>query len=358
MSEFTIKLLELLNNKHSCNEICSMLNISNKQLFHYLTLLKNKGLLFKRKYYYNGEIKYIPISSMTDLKKYYNDSNHNVDPGIITEHNQKNIKLVLISDLHLGNSLERLDLLNKTYDYCSKNEINIIINCGDLIDGTFGRDLKNIADIYNQIEYLIKNYPFDKNILNFAVAGNHDIDAIYSGHQDIIEALRNYRHDIVICGYTNAYINIKNDTISLYHNTPNGNKISKDSSSIVLHGHAHKYSTDMNDNKVLNICVPSLSNILSPFPTILELELSFKKGLIEHANIKQVYLAFANKDYVISEVEYNIQNDNKEFETIYYEESFLPKDTSITTLEEQKNKTLVKKPTSQIDKFNARYGLE
>lgn len=354
MSEFTIKLLELLNGNNTSNEICSMLNISNKQLFHYITLLKNKGLLFKRMYYYNGEMKYIPISTLHEFTIYKNSDKIT----IMTEHNQETFKCVLISDLHLGSSLQRLDLLNKTYDYCSKNGINIIFNCGDFIDGTFGKNLKNIADIYNQIEYLIKNYPFDKNILNFAVAGNHDIDAIYSGHQDIIEALRNYRHDIVICGYTNAYINIKNDTISLYHNTPNGNKLSKDSSSIVLHGHAHKYSTDMNDNKVLNICVPSLSNILSPFPTILELELSFKKGLIEHANIKQVYLAFANKDYVISEVEYNIQNDNKEFETIYYEESFLPKDTSITTLEEQQNKTLVKKPTSQIDKFNTRYGLE
>ena len=358
MSEFTIKLLELLNNKHTCNEICSMLNISNKQLFHYLTLLKNKGLLFDRKYYYNGEIKYIPISTITDLKNYYCNANYSVNPAIITEHNQKNIKLVLISDLHLGNSLERLDLLNKTYDYCSKNGINIILNCGDLIDGISDCNLKNITDIYNQIEYLIKNYPFDKNILNFAVAGNHDLNAIHSGHQDIIEALRNYRHDIVVCGYNNAFINIKNDIISLYHHIPNGKKLTKYSSSIVLHGHAHKYSTDMNDNKVLNIVVPSLSDILSPFPTILELELTFNKGFIEHANIKQVYLAFANKDYVISEVEYNIQNNDRKHSNYIYNEDPLPNKVTTSTTEEQQNKTLVKKPTSQIDKFNARYGLE
>lgn len=55
MSETTLKLLELIKEGKKLNEICTELNKTPKQIFNHLTLLKNKGYLFNRKYYYFGE---------------------------------------------------------------------------------------------------------------------------------------------------------------------------------------------------------------------------------------------------------------------------------------------------------------
>lgn len=49
MSEKNVKLMELINEGKTCNEICHILNISNKQLFNTLTDLKNNGLFYRRK---------------------------------------------------------------------------------------------------------------------------------------------------------------------------------------------------------------------------------------------------------------------------------------------------------------------
>lgn len=68
MSEQTKKLMELINEGKTCNEICAILKISNKQLYNNLTNLRNKGLIYRRKYYQNGVIVYKPIHTIPDLK--------------------------------------------------------------------------------------------------------------------------------------------------------------------------------------------------------------------------------------------------------------------------------------------------
>ena len=74
------------------------------------------------------------------------------------------MKFLLISDLHFGNELENLKLIDRAYNYCIKNGINIILCGGDFIDGSFSKGSQKITDLYDQIEYFIKNYPQDKNI--------------------------------------------------------------------------------------------------------------------------------------------------------------------------------------------------
>ena len=125
MRDQTIKLMELIKKGKTCNEICSILNISNKQLFNNLTNLRNKGLYYKQKCYSNGEIIYRPITSLNELKNIHNSNN-----TIITTHYENLIKCLVISDLHFGNKLERLDLLDRAFNYCIKNNIHIILCCG------------------------------------------------------------------------------------------------------------------------------------------------------------------------------------------------------------------------------------
>ena len=353
MTDKTVKLIQLINEGKTCNEICAILNLSNKQLFNYLTLLRNKGLMFERKYCSNGIMYYKPISSISKL----NDYNSNED-AIITRNQDNQFRCLVISDLHFGSKLERLDLLDRAYDYCIKNNIHIIFCCGDMIDGTYGKFEKDISNIYNQIEHFIKDYPFDKNILTFDVAGDHDLDGLYSGYQDIIEITNNYRQDIIIGGYNNRVVNIKNDSVHLYHHINGGSHINKNSP-LSLHGHSHKYIANLADNKFLNIAVPSLSDINDSFPTALDLTLEFNKGYINYAILNQVF--FSDKDYILNEQKYDLLKDRTVApKPILHEMGYKDECLSVTAPKE-KVKTLSKKEDtflSQVEKFCRRYGDE
>jgi len=302
MSEQTIKLLELINQGKTCNEICQILKISSKQLYNNLTNLRNKGFFFKRKYYCDGSIIYRTIKSRLELINYY-ESKEN---SIITSNSLKQIKALVISDLHFGNQLERLDLINRIYNYCTKNGINLIFCCGDLIDGTFTKGEQKISRIYDQIEHFIKNYPFDKNILTFGVGGDHDMSSFKQG-QNFLEIINNYHHDIVIPNYAIAFLNIKNDKIGLYHFINNFYLKDKECP-LIFCGHSHQYKTDF-DKNVLTVNVPSLSLINKSLPTAIEISLSFKKGYIEYVDLKQLY--FGIKNYTLSEMRYNLLENRK-----------------------------------------------
>ena len=54
LSDKTKLLLNLIMEKKSANEIANILGISNRQLYNYLTVLKNKGFFFERKFLLRG----------------------------------------------------------------------------------------------------------------------------------------------------------------------------------------------------------------------------------------------------------------------------------------------------------------
>ena len=357
MSEQTIKLIKLINEGKTCNEICHILNISNKQLYNNLTVLQNKGFHYRRKYYSNGAIKYEPITSVRMLDDVYTSN----EKSIITSPDELELKVLLISDLHYGNKFERSDLVDRAFNYCIKNDIHIIFLCGDMIDGTITHAEQYISNVYEQIEHFVKDYHFDKNILTFSVGGNHDETGLRKSGQNIIEILRNYRHDIIISNYNNFFINIKNDQIQLFHNTHKG-KLIKSKSSIILHGHSHKYSCEQEKSKILHIYVPALSdlNFNQPIPTAIQMILQFDKGYIYDVYLNQIY--FGDNDYILNEVKFNLLrgrhieipntlNEEKERKEIFDDY------TKESTIDDSKK--LVKKTEglSQIEKFNKRYGL-
>lgn len=308
VDDYQAHLLQLIKEGKNNREICEIFNISFNQLYDELLKLKTKGVKYSRKYYSDGSIKY---NKITKLKKL----NENVNKTIITDNQEDNIKFLLISDLHFGNEFENLGLIDRAYNYCIKNGINIILCGGDFIDGSFSKSPQKITDLYDQIEYFIKNYPQDKNILTFGVAGDHDFSTLKRASLDIIEICNNRRHDIIIGGYNNAEINIKNDKIHLFHNMLGG-RMHSAQAPIILCGHLHKYMTQQKNNS-LYITLPTLSNINQQMPSALELDVSFSKGYISSAVIKHLY--FGIQDFVLSESEFNLlngRNTNNEIKNV------------------------------------------
>jgi len=196
------RLLELIRERKNNNEICEILNIEPYQLHDMLLRLKNKGKIIRRKYYSDGTIKYKNITTFSETKT-------GQDRTLITDAKSDSLKLLAISDLHVGNDLERIDLINRAFNYCAKNDIHVILSGGDLIDGNYTQGNQKIIDVQKQLDYFIKNYPYDKNILTFGVAGDHDFSAFCQSSLDIIEVLNNFRQDVIIGGYNNTGINIK-----------------------------------------------------------------------------------------------------------------------------------------------------
>lgn len=334
-----ITLIKSLNEGKTRNEICNILGISNQQLYNNLIDLEQHNFFYKREYYSNGSITYKQLLEDNNQQKFID--NLYKCTNLITPPGSNSLKCMVISDLHFGNTEQRLDLLEKVFNYCIKSNIHIIFCCGDMIDGNFSRTEQSIEDSYDQIEYFIKNYPFDKSILTFAVAGNHDKCFCKLSNQDIITKIQIYRHDIVIGGYGNAHINIKNDQILLYHYIK-GIKINVNNATVILKGHYHKYSTHLKDDSILYIKVPSLSNLTKSIPTVLELNLDFQKGIIEHVNIKQLY--FINKLEILDEQEFCLNKKNMS--------------TNMNILEETNDDKILVKKLGQIEKFNRKYGIK
>lgn len=340
MTDNTIFLLKLINEGKTIEEISNEMKLSHKKIWTMLSLIKNKGFEFENVYHYNGNIIYRP------KKTFIETGNSGVN--LITSHSDTEIEAIVISCLHIGSIMERPDLLTDLYEYCAKEGINIIMIAGDLIDGTFGKYDKIYDNVSEQIDYLLKVFPFDKNILNFITLGDHDLSALETCGQDIRRVLENYRHDIVSLGYGVGKINIKNDFVLLRHKCPKfdymmQNEISK---CLVLDGHTHKdLSYRAYPNNFVNIKLPSFSDF-SELPTALRMKLEFKNGKINYGSFQQIF--FGNKTFTVSSFEIPLG----------YGKDFTYK--GVIPLESEKAKKRVLQPETnpQIAKFNSKWHLE
>lgn len=296
MNETTKKLLELISQGKTVNQISDTMGISHKRLFNYLTMIRNKGFNFDRKYYDTGDIVYVP--KKTIVPKKYQGTN------IITDRRGTSYTAMVISDLHYGSGFEIEKIMDKIYDYCVKNGIHNIICCGDLIDGTFSKVQQRICDPYDQTEYFLKNYPFDKSILTFTVLGDHDYSVLLQTGQDFSQVLDNYRHDIVSLGYGVGFLNIKKSVITVKHYISKI-EVPQIKNGLVLKGHSH--SSKFNCfSSCSNVEVPSLSKLnqgdSNGLPGAYIITLDFRNDDIKNVTFKQ--LVILDSIYCINEIVY------------------------------------------------------
>ena len=345
-------LIDLINKNISNTDICKNLNITFSELTAKLLELKNLGVSYQRKYYSNGTIKYNPVSTFLESKNTSISVNKSEEESIITNSDEDEIKIFATADFHYCNKASRPDLIEKAFDYCIQKGIHIIMCAGDLLDGTFPPGRQTIIEPYEQVKYFLENYPHDDSILTFGVGGNHDMSVLNSSYIDLRYATANYRPDIIISNYCNSIINVKNDSIMLHHHVDNIHKAST-KSTILLHGHSHKFKVkDIYNNGLLEVWVPSLSNILQTMPTVLEMTLKFKNGFICHINIKQIRL---NKTpEILGEYDY-YKDNNLKVEHIANIEDY-----NFITTNDQENKyddNFEKQSISQNKKLNKKYNL-
>lgn len=325
-NQLTTNIINLINLGKTNREICEKLNIDYKTLYFELKKVKNCKRNYDREYFYDGKI----ISNGNQKNKYGKGNTLNIGYN-------NTLRFLVISDFHYGNSLENVDAVNRAFNYAKKRGINVILACGDFIDGAFSKGKQIIERYFKQFEHFALDYPYDKDIITFGVGGNHDYSVKFTDDFDFIKFCSMYRDDIIIDNYGNSFLNIGKESIQMHHEIKGFPKL-ESSSKIILNGHIHKYDIkQVKDNHSLNIYIPTISNLIQTVPEALEIELSLNNEIIENINIKEI--CFGNRDIILSEKEFYFNKNNE------------------SKIEDQPKVKELEKRSSQIDKFNKRYGL-
>lgn len=297
MNKEDLIILDLISKNISMKEIANNLNISEKQLYIKIKKIINYGYKIDTKYSYDGSICY--QLNNEDEKKYE-----------IRMNEEKNtFKCLVISDLHIGSIDSDIKLVDIVYDYAIKNGIHIILNCGDFIEGDYTTTEKSILNIHDQLEYLIKKYPYDKNINNFFILGNHDNYSMRNDGLDVSKAIHNSRYDIIPIGVGTGNIRIKNDDIILFHQLHKEFKPWIKNEKILLSGHSHLMKTKLRD--IFWLSIPTLSyksnnKTVDVVPGFVELTIDFENSKFEYVEAK--HMIITPKVIQVSETRGKVKN--------------------------------------------------
>jgi len=205
------------------------------------------------------------------------------------------------------------------FNYCTKENINLIFHLGDFFEGIIpgSLDKQKYTSTNEQIERVLSNYPSVDNILTITLLGNHDASFWLDAGIDIKTILENRRHDIIPIGYEKGIVNINDYNFLMNH--PIGrvhcdNLEETKSSQIFLNGHSHRFKI-INRPKKITIFVPSSSNMKNDnnelflgtgIPSIIDAEFNIKGTTKNNIIIKQ-YILYNNELIKIGEFEENTQ---------------------------------------------------
>lgn len=298
MGDTNQRLLSLLKDNLTVEDIKQQMNLTSSQLLYRLNSLKYQGYMIHQKYYGNGDI---TVSLLNFLPSKYTE--------IYTKRGEHSLRSLAISDLHYFHKDENRRAIDTAFEYCLKNGIHIIFVCGDLID-CLG---PNQMPMEEQAERFTELYPYDKSIISFCVLGNHDIKVLQNTGLCFKKLIESKRFDVVPIRYGDAGVRIKNGSLFLSHpiNDLSANYSDKgDNLKYIGHSHTTKISGR-------NVYVPSLSNVsvgnqknFKFVPQALDATLTFnsKNGSFSQLTIDQ--LIMEDDPYVISEHKINLNVSN------------------------------------------------
>ena len=300
------KLVNLLRQKnYTYNELLYLMRTNERCLTKYLNQLQLDGFDMSKRYYSDGRTKIILPKNLNELEQCKNSS----PIQLVTFTNETQLKSLIISDFHMCCGAENLKLLDEAFELAVKNGIHTIFCCGDLINGVRSYNQINLQD---QMDYLIKNYPHDKNILSFMVLGDHEKEISEKEVINIARGINNARNDMIVGEGDTLKLQVRNEFIKMQHILSGGNVITTDAK-IRLFGHSHFQKTIFGSvcghptHKYLAITAPATSYakcMAKSFPSMLQMNIKFDRNYISSVEL----------------IEYNFVNNKPQW---YSEEHFI-----------------------------------
>ena len=207
--ELKDKLKYLINKKKDLATICEELELKDYEVIGFVNLLKDDGELVD---YVNGQI--------VKLKKPMQSDGVYQIPSKLDH-----LKLLLISDTHLGSKHDRLDILRYLYEKAENKGVNYVLHSGDLTEGLSGRpqqlyELKE-ASYTGQRDYVIEKYP-DSSVPTYVISGNHDLWWVKQCGSDIVKDICNHKENMFYLGSDCEDLKIGKLKIRLYHGKGGG----------------------------------------------------------------------------------------------------------------------------------------
>lgn len=184
-------------------ELANLFDVSPKRVEQILDELKKEN--------YNIHLKEDKAEMITSVGI---GGKHKID---LTLFENKTYKIGFLTDDHLCNKAERLDVLNAIFDRYHEEGITEVYNGGNWIDGeaSFNTLDIHIFGMDNQIKYFIENYPQRKGIrINFIAGDDHEgwyqqkVGIIIGKHLEQT-AKEMGRNDLNYCGYMEADFELK-----------------------------------------------------------------------------------------------------------------------------------------------------
>jgi len=202
--EICNRIYQLAKKGKPFNEICQALELKDYEVAGLISLMNQEGYNIE---YSQGEI----IIFKTPKKS---------EDVYEIPYDLEQLKLLLISDTHLGSKYDRLDILRYLYEKADVEGVKHILHSGDFTDGRSNRpeqvyELKE-PSYEGQVNYCVDKYPtFDGK--TYVIQGNHDNWWYKSAGSEIVKSIADKREDIVYLGPDVADLKIGKLKIRLFH---------------------------------------------------------------------------------------------------------------------------------------------
>ena len=159
--ELLYRVKTFIDKKKDVKSIAKDLDLKEYEVYGLVQMLINQGFLYD---IVDGKV--VKLSKPNKSEDIYKIPN-----------NLEHLKLLLISDTHLGSKYDRLDILRYLYDKAEDKGIQHILHSGDFTDGRSTRpeqvyELKE-PSYEGQVDYCVEKYPSFSG-KTYVIQGNHD----------------------------------------------------------------------------------------------------------------------------------------------------------------------------------------
>ena len=202
--EICNKIYNMAKKGKSFLEICKTLELKDYEVIGLITVMHQEG--------YNIEFVQSEIVILKNPKQ--------TEDVYEIPYNLEHLKLLLISDTHLGSKYDRLDILRYLYAKAEERGIQHVLHSGDFTDGRSNRpeqvyELKE-PSFEGQVNYCVDKYPTFSG-KTYVIQGNHDDWWYKSAGSEIVKSIADKREDIVYLGPDVADLKIGKLKIRLFH---------------------------------------------------------------------------------------------------------------------------------------------
>ena len=199
------KMFSQIRNGESVDKICERLGVSQLKFGGIVEELRHRG--------YDISIDESSENKVV-IKKNKGKTNKTIKPNI---DELKKIRQVWISDTHLCNEAQQLNLINKIYREAAERGIDTVLHFGDVLDGDYHNRPEHQYALFRlgatrQLEYLTNYYPKVEGIETYFITGTHDQTHCKNGGVFVGPAIEEKRPDMHFLG----------DDMGIYH--PLGSK--------------------------------------------------------------------------------------------------------------------------------------